>query len=318
MRLYCRALVSKGFSSFTILRHVPPLCPAGLSLPARSPAICFGCIAVGREESWKAALQSTKSPGTFTKRLCQKQVLWASVGGENPSCVFSGGLCSLFPVLLHLESLLDCLGNALPDDWNAEGSFSWSQQTLQNEMQSLEKGGIGSVVWVMLDTISRAAFFLLQVLMELVQEFGIFWVEGVISACGKGLKAELWVNNCSWCWPVAAHGLCWCLLQIKLRFRHPSPAEDEGYWCYHTEQHEPLFLIKEESRWTLAAQTEFFGPGADERRNSLANCELDCSGVTVQEQILLPVSPSPPVWELWGDGSSRLASAKLNSLLLQH
>lgn len=84
-------------------------------------------------------------------------------------------------------------------------------------MQSLEKGGIGSVVWVMLDTVSRAALSLLRVLMELVQEFGIFWVERVISACGKGLKAELWVNNCSWCWPVAAHGLCWYLLQIQLQ-----------------------------------------------------------------------------------------------------
>lgn len=36
----------------------------------------------------------------------------------------------------------------------------------------------------------------------------------------------------------------------------------QGYWCYRTEQHELLFLIKEESRWTLAAQAEVFGHGS--------------------------------------------------------
>lgn len=36
----------------------------------------------------------------------------------------------------------------------------------------------------------------------------------------------------------------------------------QGYWCYRTEQHELLFLITEESRWTLAAQAEVFGHGS--------------------------------------------------------
>lgn len=61
---------------------------------------------------------------------------------------------------------------------------------------------------MLLDTVSRTALSFLWLFLELVQEFGIFGVERVISSCGKGLKAELWVKSCSWCWPVAVPGLC--------------------------------------------------------------------------------------------------------------